>query len=242
MDLKPSLIWSDEHVIVLNKPAGLLTLPDGFDLNAPHIKSLLDPVYGSLWIVHRLDRETSGVMVCARTAESHRNLNDQFTQRLVRKVYHVLVSGSPTWDETTVQLPLLVNGDRHHRTIVDRRRGKHSLTRLKVLQRFRDYTLVEATPHTGRTHQIRTHLAAIGFPIVVDGLYGDGLSIYLSQIKPDYRGETSNEHPLLSRMGLHAWSLSFGHPGAGSMLSFQAEYPKDMSLTIKQLNKYSLLT
>lgn len=236
------LIWSDEHICVINKPAGTLTLPDGYSHQIPHIKSILEPDYGPLWIVHRLDRETSGVMVLARSAESHRSLNEQFATRQVTKVYHALVIGNPARNETDIRLPLRVDGDRQHRTLIDREQGKPSETHFKVLQRFGRYALVEATPHTGRRHQIRSHLATRGYPIAADPLYGDGQGIYLSHIKPEYKGERSNERALLSRLGLHARILRLMHPYTNAWLTFEAEYPKDISLTLKQLRRYSLLT
>src|SRR5512138_2201442 len=107
MDLE--IIHQDEAILVANKPAGLSTLPDGYDSSLPHVKSLLEQQFGRLWIVHRLDKDTSGVLLLARTAQAHRLLNQQFEQHQVLKVYHALVAGSPGWEEKTVDLPLRAN-------------------------------------------------------------------------------------------------------------------------------------
>lgn len=241
VNLKPEemVLWLDESVIVVCKPAGLPALPDGYDPDAPHLRSVLEPVYGPLWMLHRLDRDTSGVLVLARTAEAHRAINTQFERRQVEKLYHALVVGVPTWEEKFVNLRLRPNGDRKHRTVVDARRGKPSATNLRILERFRAWSLLEASPKTGRTHQIRTHLAAVGYPILADGLYGDGSSLFLSQIKPAYREGRTKERPLLDRLALHARKLSFIHPLSKEILKIEAPYPDDFEAALRHLRKYS---
>jgi RluA family pseudouridine synthase len=228
----------DELLLAVNKPAGLPTLPDGYDPLAPHVKSVFEPDFGRLWIVHRLDKETSGALLLARTAQAHRQLNNQFENHRVRKVYHALVVGIPEWDETRAEQPLLANGDRRHRTVVDAGRGKRAETLLKVLERFEGYSLVEARPETGRTHQIRAHLAALGYPLVGDGLYGSNEGLYLSELKPDFSGGQIGECALMKRVGLHARSLTFTHPGSGETQHIEAPCPKDFSSALRQLRKY----
>jgi len=232
------VLWADDSLLVVNKPAGLPSLPDGYQAGAPHLKGMLQPVYGQLWIVHRLDRETSGVVVLARSAEAHRALNTQFQGHKTGKVYHALVVGMPEWEERLVDAPLLPDGDRKHRTIVDTELGRPAVTRLRLLERFAGYALVEASPLTGRTHQIRAHLALLGVPIVADALYGDGQGIFLSALKPGYQGRKGGERALLGRLGLHAWSLEFVHPSSGERVRFQAPYPKDFQAALRQLRKY----
>jgi tRNA pseudouridine32 synthase/23S rRNA pseudouridine746 synthase len=136
------LLFKDSALLVVNKPAGLATLPDGYDLTLPHIKSILEQEAGSLWIVHRLDKETSGVLVLARSAGAHRSLNTQFEKRQVSKVYHALVTGNPVWQEQTVNLPLRPNGDRHHRTVGDPQTGKPAVTHFKVIERLGKFCLL----------------------------------------------------------------------------------------------------
>src|SRR3990172_12705504 len=154
LNLDDLILWSDDSLLVVDKPAGLTTLPDGYDPEAPDLKGVLLPDFGPLWIVHRLDRDTSGVMVLARSPQAHRALNTQFQEHQVSKVYHALVMGEPDWTEKDIDLPLRPDGDRRHRTVVDFQRGKPSLTRLRVLERFEQFTLIEAIPESGRPHHL----------------------------------------------------------------------------------------
>ena len=226
------VIWSDEHIIVIDKPAGLLAIPDGYDPAAPHVKAVLSPHYEPLWIVHRLDRYTSGVMVLARSASAHRQLNTQFQERQVKKTYIALVVGNPAWERKVVDQPLKENVGRRHRTVVDQQDGKPSVTRLEVLDRFGSYCLIEASPETGRRHQIRAHLSAGGFPIAADSLYGSKTEILLSDIDHNFLGEIQSGEPLLNRPGLHARSIELEHPITHKHSLFEASYPRDIMLIL----------
>jgi RluA family pseudouridine synthase len=211
------ILYQDEALLVINKPAGLSTLPDGYDPALPHVKSLLEQQAGRLWIVHRLDKQTSGVLLLARSAFTHRSLNTQFEQHQVRKVYHALVNGSPGWEQKTVDLPLRPNGDRRHRSVVDLNAGKPAITHFNVLQQSGDLCLLEVIPETGRTHQIRAHLSSLGLSIIGDVLYGGAGKPILSS------GDMGGIQPI--GMGLHAWSLEISHPVSGQRQKFKAPYP-----------------
>lgn len=230
------VLLCDEALLVVDKPAGLPTLPDGYDPQAPHLKSLLEPEYGRLWIVHRLDRFTSGVIVLARTAQAHRALNAQFQEHTVEKVYHAIVTGDPDWDEMTIDLPLRADGDRRHRTLVDSQSGKPSVTRFRVMERFAGYSLVQAVPHTGRVHQIRAHLRAAGFPLAGDALYGGAL-LWATWDRQGSALEEGTGSPLLARPALHAWSLTFQHPLTGQRRRFEAPYPPDLEAALAALRE-----
>jgi RluA family pseudouridine synthase len=226
MDLAQTILHIDADLLAINKPSGMLSLPDGYNPAAPHLRSLFEPLYGRLWIVHRLDRETSGVVLLARSAEAHRSLNTQFEQHTIRKTYHALALGSPTWEEMTTSQPLRTNVGQRHRTIVDLQKGKPAVTHLHVLERYQICTLIEAVPETGRTHQIRTHLYALGLPIAGDALYSGG-----------ERLETIQGGPALVRVGLHAWELEIAHPTSGERLRLQAPYPEDLASVLQVLRR-----
>ncbi len=212
-----SILFSDEHLLGINKPAGLPTLPDGYDKSAPCLVNLLKQQAGRVWVVHRLDKDTSGVIVVARSAEVHRALNLAFDSRQVSKVYQAIVAGAPQWEEFTIDLPLRPDGDRRHRTVVDRQHGKPAVTRLHVIERFAQFTLIEARPETGRTHQIRAHLAAIDLPLAGDVLYGDSA--------PD----------LIARTALHARLIELDHPVTRQLLHIEAPCPPDFAQALLQL-------
>ncbi len=219
------LLHLDDALIVLDKPAGLSVLPEGWETDAPYLLRLLeeqfqDPADGSQkadWVVHRLDKSTSGVMVFARTADAHRALNRQFELHEARKVYHAILEGVPDWDEKAARQPLRVNVGHKHRTAVDDRNGKPSETIFRVLKRFRGHALVEAELMTGRTHQIRAHAHAIGHPLLGDVLYG---------AQPGSK---------IARPALHAYQLTITNPSSGKVESYTAPYPPDFQNVLERL-------
>lgn len=209
------LIYSDDALLVIDKPAGISVLPEGWDREAPYLVAQLEAQFGKLWVVHRLDKVTSGVLVFARNAAAHRTLSLLFEGRAVHKVYHALVAGNPPWDEHTARHPLRINVGHSHRTAVDHLKGKPSETTFRVLEQHNGYALLATLPATGRTHQIRVHLSALGFPILGDSLYG------------------APPTELISRPALHALSLGFEFEG--KPFSFTAPYPEDFAATLAAL-------
>lgn len=236
-----SVVYKDEQIVVLNKSSGLLVAADRWDPDAPRLDVLATKVLCSgderLYAVHRIDKDTSGLVIYARTDEAHRKLSMAFEGREVHKTYHCLVHGRPDWDETVVDAPLRADGDARHRTVRDRQRGKPSTTNFTLLGPCGPYSWIEAKPVTGRTHQIRVHLQLSGLTIVCDPLYGNGEPLLLSKIKRSWHGDAFEERPLLDRLALHAWKLSLAHPATGEQVEFTAPYPKDLDTTRKQLTK-----
>lgn len=212
------ILFEDQYLLVVDKPAGLPVLPDGWDSDAPYLVKKLEEKYGKLFVVHRLDKITSGVMVFARDAETHRALNIQFEQHAAQKVYHAIVGGNPKWEEKITRFPLRVNVGHKHRTVVDDRNGKPSETRFRVLKRYQSSAWVEASPMTGRTHQIRVHAAALGHPLLGDILYG------------------GKESSLIARPALHAYSLAVTHALSAEHQTFTAEHPQDFASALKLLD------
>lgn len=233
-----TVIYSDEDIVVLNKKSGLLVAQDRYDQDAPRLDLSAEKEFGKLFAVHRIDKDTSGIVVYARNEESHKNISTQFADRKISKTYHCLVNGRPTWNELTVNLPLLPDGDARHRTVVNKRIGKPSITEFKVAGNCGPYSWIIAHPETGRTHQIRAHLQTTGFPIVCDPLYsGNQHPVLLSDFKRKWNGDTLNERPLLSRLALHAYKIELTHPKSGERMTFTAPYTKDMEAVRNQLAK-----
>ncbi len=227
------VLWSDDSLLVINKPSGLRTIPDGYNPSLPHLIGQLQEAHGRLWVVHRLDKDTSGVILFARSAEAHRNLNQQFEERKTRKEYHALCIGMPAWEALTISLSLVVNGDRKHRTIIDPQAGKPAETEAAVLRRLGVFTLIAALPHSGYTHQIRAHLAASSLPILNDPLYKSLKPETAAQIEAR---DIARDLPI-RRVALHAYQIVFAHPISGQSMNIQAPYPDDLNQTIKYLQQ-----
>ena len=232
--ISDQILWIDEALLLVNKPAGMLTIRDGYNPDLPYLVQILGKEFGHVWVVHRLDRDTSGILIVARTAQAHQNLNLQFEHRAIKKTYHAIAIGVPDRDRFTVDVPLSVNGDRRHRTIADPQNGKSATTDFIVLEKYKGFCLIEAHPSTGYTHQIRAHLLAARYPILSDPLY---------KLKPKGGANLSFSKvgrldcPLISRMALHALSITFTHPLTGQFLEMQAPYPEDFYNAIKRLRE-----
>jgi len=233
------VLFADDDLVAVNKPAGLLTVPGrrgGVSLR--EVIGEAAGVTGSLLLVHRLDRQTSGVLVLARTKDAHRALQQQFQQRQVRKEYLAVVRGEPATDRGTVDVLMAPHGRVTGKMTVKLKKGKHSQTDWEVVERFGEAALVRCVPLTGRQHQIRVHLAHIGLPLLVDPLYGKAETFYLSSLKPGYRPSGRHEErPLIDRLTLHAHVLAFTHPRDGRPIRIEAPLPKDFRATLEQLRK-----
>jgi len=217
-----NLLYQDDHLLVVDKPAGLPVLPDGWTPDAPYLRRMLEAEFGPVWVVHRLDKPTSGVMVFARDAETHRHLNGQFEQHTARKVYHAIVEGRPDWQVRSAAHKLRMDVGKKHRTVVDHTNGKNALTMFRVLNRGQDYSLIAAAPVTGRTHQVRVHAAALGHPLLADALYG------------------ASPSDVIARPALHAAELSFIHPASGERPLFKSPYPEDFAAALETLDLATL--
>ncbi len=235
-----AVLHKDEHLLVVDKPAGYLSVPGR--PGEPDLPGLLreQRLVGEdepFRIVHRLDRDASGVIVYARTLAAQRSLTEAFAERRMEKVYLALVNGYVADEEGEINLPLEVDKS-GNRAEVARRGGKEAVTRYRIVERVAGHTLLECRPQTGRFHQIRVHLAAIGHPLAVDPLYGGGTAVRLSEFKADYRASRRREErPLIDRLTLHAARIRFEHPAGTGVVAIESPLPKDLRATLNQLRR-----
>lgn len=233
-DVEDWVIFENDEFLVINKPPHIACLEDR---NSPiNILARLKESREHIQLCHRLDKETSGALLVAKTNEMYKEASRQFEKREIAKVYHALVDGVHDFEKyIEVNLPIYTSSKA--KGWIDYREGKESLTYFCTLEAFKLNTLVECRPVTGRTHQIRIHLAAMEAPISGDELYG-GQPVLLSQLKKRYnlkKGEI--ETPIMNRFALHARSLSFKDT-SGKEWQFEADYPKDMEVLLKQVRKF----
>jgi 23S rRNA pseudouridine1911/1915/1917 synthase len=232
----PEILFENDEFIALNKPAGLLSVPDRTQ-SAPSLKDMLIEKYGEIFTVHRLDRETSGVIVYAKTAEVHQYLSVTFQERQVEKIYQGIVWGVPANVSGVIDLPMFEHPGKNG-TMVVNRKGKPASTGYEVLESFGKYAFMQFNLFTGRTHQIRLHMKETGHPILCDPLYGDGKPFLVSSLKKNYKhsGFEEEEIPILSRLALHSAKLSFAD-ASGKFFVLEGEMPKDMRALLSQMRK-----
>jgi 23S rRNA pseudouridine1911/1915/1917 synthase len=231
-----TIIFESDDFIALNKPSGLLSIPDreGKEVS---LKSMLLEKYENIFTVHRLDKDTSGLIVFAKNEAAHRHLSIQFEERQTEKIYLGFVLGSPVNSKGTINLPIAENTVKRGVMIINRR-GKESITDYEVLENFGLYSWVRFRIHTGRTHQIRVHMKDLGHPIVCDELYGDGKPLLLSSLKSKFKLSKTEleERPLLNRLALHAYQLNFSDL-AEKRIELEAPLHKDLKASLQQLEK-----
>ncbi len=225
------IIYEDNDIIAINKPKGLVVHPangnpDGTLVNAimAICKDSLSGIGGQIrpGIVHRLDKDTSGILIVAKNDKAHINLSNQIQNREVKKTYIALVRGIVKENEATIDMPIgRSTKDRKKMAVTSK--GKNAITHIKVLNRFNEYTLLQVNIETGRTHQIRVHLAEIGYPVVGDSVYSNGKN------KFGIQGQC-----------LHAKSLDFKHPITGKQMHLEAELPQYFKNIISELKKEEL--
>lgn len=236
MKVSDFIIQETNDWIALNKPSGLLSIPDreGKDIS---LKKLLIEKFEKIFTVHRLDKDTSGVIVFAKNEVAHKHLSRQFEQRQTEKIYQGLLLGSLSGKEGSIDDPITEHPGKKGIMMVHRN-GKESLTEYKALEDFKIYSWVQFRIHTGRTHQIRVHAKHIGHPVVCDELYGDGKPVLLSSLKHKFKLSKNEleERPLINRLALHALSLKFTDR-SGNSVNLEAPLPKDLKALLQQLRK-----
>lgn len=229
-DIAVDIIYEDKDIIVVNKPKGLVVHPANGNPDGTLVNAIMSICKGSLsgiggeirpGIVHRLDKDTSGIIIIAKNDEAHINLSEQIKNRKVKKTYIALVRGFVKENEATINMPIgRSQKDRKKMAVV--KNGKNAITHIKVLERFNNYTLLQVNIETGRTHQIRVHLSEIGYPIVGDYTYSNG----------------KNEFGIVGQC-LHAKSLKFRHPITNEEMYLEAELPQYFKDVIKELEETS---
>jgi RluA family pseudouridine synthase len=245
------IVYEDEHLLALDKPSGLLISPDRYDPNRPNLMKLLHAGIADskpwakerglsyLMNAHRLDFETSGVILLAKSKPVLVQLANLFGSEKPIKSYAALVRDCPTTDQFHVEAKLAPHPVKVGLIRVDPKHGKRARTTFEVRERFDGWTLLTCRPLTGRTHQIRVHLKHAGLPIVGDSLYG-GKPLWLSRLKRDYHlKRNQEERPLLGRVALHAEELTLCHAVTGQLVTIVAPRPKDFTVALKYLRRFA---
>jgi 23S rRNA pseudouridine1911/1915/1917 synthase len=239
------ILYEDENLVAVCKPSGLLVTPDRWNPSIPTIQDMLREYlrrekggHPNVRVVHRLDKDTSGVTIVAKNINAQRFLSHQFENGEVNKTYYAIARGILQKEEGIINFPLM-ESPKKPGTMMIHNKGKQSISLYKVLERFKNSTFMEVNPLTGRTHQVRVHLLGLGHPLLFDPIYGDSTPFYLSDFKKDYKPKEDKEKPFLNRLSLHAFRLSFREPEQEKTLVLEAPLPDDFARSLKYFRKYS---
>lgn len=254
------ILYEDEVLAVIDKPADMVVHPSRGHWSGTLVSALaykyadeLSSVRGPErpGIVHRLDRDTSGVILIAKNNQSHAKLADLFQTKKIHKEYFAIVSGVPSFDCDVIDLPIGHHPKNREKMTIARNdpEAKSAVTRFEVLERFRGFSTIRALPQTGRTHQIRVHLAHVGTPVLCDKLYGGCSSLTLGEIagkrgapvRPRGEENVDFDTPVLARQALHARRLTFEHPVTGEEVTVESPIPDDMQKTLDAIRQYRKL-
>jgi len=241
-DIPLNVVYEDDEIIILNKQPGILVHPARGNTHGTLVNALAfycDTLSSGLGefrpgIVHRLDKNTTGVMVVAKNDTAQWKIAGQFERRQVNKTYLAIVHGTPDLTRDRINAPLGVHPRMREKYAIRPDTGKESITFYEVLESFRGFSLMKMTPKTGRTHQIRVHLSYIKHPIVADDMYG-GKPVYPWQLTD---AEPAAQEPVIDRVALHAATLEFKHPTTDEMVKFDAPLPQDMQKLLDMLRKH----
>ena len=230
------IIFENDHFVAINKPAGLLTIPDRTQ-SERSLKDILIEKYGSIFTVHRLDKDTSGLVIFAKNEAAHKYFSTLFEERKIEKYYLGIVQGKPAKASGLIDAPIAEHGVQKGLMTVHRN-GKPSSTGYEVIEANPHYSLVSFQLHTGRTHQIRVHAKNIGHPLACDELYGDGKPVLLSSVKKKFKlsKHDEGERPMISRLALHSYKLIFDDI-SGQPVELVADMPKEFRALMSQLKK-----
>lgn len=233
---KNAIIHEEDGFMVINKPVGISSLDERIGI-APSIIALAKLYHNDAQLCHRLDKETSGILVIAKTNEYFKLINEQFRNRTIEKRYHAISGGQHYFEDLLIDLPLSISA--RGKAKIDHRDGKKAQTYVTSIETFGHYTLQECKPITGKLHQIRIHLASQNAALAGDTVYG-GMQPYLSHLKPKFNlGKDKEERKLMNSTALHARSIKFSLPEKGNF-EFSAPYPKEFDVFLKLLKKYDV--
>lgn len=232
-----TILFENDDFIALNKEPGMLTIPDRHDDAQLSLYKILNQKYGKVFIVHRLDRDTSGLILFAKNEATHKYLSQLFEQRNIKKLYIGIVRGSMPDKKGSINEPIAEHPVKKGMMAINKK-GKASLTNYEVLEDYGIYSLIQFEIQSGRTHQIRVHTKSLGHPIICDEVYGDGKPVLLSSFKKKYKLSQNEleERPIVSRLALHSFSLHFKDINQKDFF-IEAPLPKDMRALLQQLKK-----
>ncbi len=233
---KYTIVFENDDYLAIDKPSGLLTIPDR-EQSEKSLKEYLIEKYGAIYTIHRLDKDTSGLLLFAKNEETHKFFSRLFEERNIQKYYIGVVLGQP--DPAQGEIEASIGEHPLHKGLMNvHRNGKVAHTSYEVLDGHKNLSLVRFQLHTGRTHQIRVHSKEIGHPLACDPMYGDGKKILLSSYKKKFKlsKHDEEERPMIDRLALHSYQLIFTD-NSGNKQNLQTDIPKKFTALMKQLHK-----